>query len=222
MLECLGQVTPIISHLHIDHIFQCKHTQMLHVWNMYTYISPISDPSVGKYTIHGASGIEGKSHLPIFMVSRIIYTLPGQYWNITIFNGKIHYKLPCSIAILTQPEGRSPYYHRIITIWSPYYHHIITILSPYVYHISRYYHHVYINYLVPCFFFPMTLPILRSRTAAEAMPAMSMKTGGALVSMSSPQGAKFQALPGVTKRWFMDFNGDEWWFHDDLTVIYGS
>ena len=39
-------------------LFNLEHsTQMLHVWNIYTYIYPKNDPNVGKYSIHGASGL---------------------------------------------------------------------------------------------------------------------------------------------------------------------
>ena len=34
-----------------------KHTQMIHGAGIFTYIYPINDPTVGKYAIHGSSGI---------------------------------------------------------------------------------------------------------------------------------------------------------------------
>ena len=41
-------------------------------------------------------------------------------WKITVLYGKIHYKLPFSLAMLQiyqrDPEGKSPQYHHIITI----------------------------------------------------------------------------------------------------------
>ena len=55
-------------------------SQMLHVWNiLFTYIYPKNGPNVGKYSIHGASGI---------VISTINHRIqPQPYLNWTLSNG---------------------------------------------------------------------------------------------------------------------------------------